>query len=172
MQDKQSAADMLDAGEWKKHVTDRLSPEEWPEGVLGGLDATVVVVLSEIRKAVGRSVWPSPVEGAHVRDSGDSRHSTQGGDRLSDATDWFVRWEDAPRFFTAALMHPDTGGVGIYDAMRFREKAGDYCMFHIDLRSDPLVWVGHGRDPVEYVYSSDEPARMYELIHRMFREAV
>ena len=153
--------------EWEDNVTAALQPEEWPGDVLDELEAGVVMVMSDIRTGSRAPMWPSPLTGGHVRTGGNSRHSTHGGERLSDAIDYFVRWADAARVLEVARRHPAVGGLGIYDSMMLNGEPGDHCMFHIDTRQDRVCWVGHGREPVEYVSQLHDPARYHRLIGAM-----
>jgi hypothetical protein len=157
--------------EWDKKVVPQLSPEEWPMGVLDDMDERVILAMSELRKITGAPMWPSPVTRAHVRASGNSMHSTQEGTRLSKATDFFIRWHDFLNVYTQALRHPEIGGVGFYNAMKFRsEEPGDWCMVHIDLREDPLHWMGNGREPVNYVYWDSRPVKYTEILLEMLQK--
>jgi len=155
--------------DWSSKVHPNLSRDEWPGDVLEHMTETVILAQSDLRKSSGVPMIPSPVEGAHVRHREcSSRHCTRNGKRLSDATDFFVRWEHAPRVLLYATHQGSIGGLGIYDRMMLRGTPGDFCMFHIDTRNDRVCWVGHGREPVEYVYSHEDPARYHALISRMF----
>jgi len=145
------------------------SRNEWPEGTLESMDASIIYTISEIRASLPRShaFTPSPVARAHVRDSGTSRHSTNNGTRLSDATDFFVKWEHAWDTWNAILAHPKVGGAGIYTDMMLKGKEGDYCMFHIDNRPERLVWVSWRRnrhDKNKYVYLTKDPLGYHKII--------
>ena len=128
------------------------SPEEWPGGVLSQMSADLVLCVQEVRRHTG-PLYPSPVAGAHVRDSGASRHSTEGGERLSDATDLFCEWRHVSDIVAEALAHPGINGIGLYNAMIFRGgEPGDWAMVHLDARppSEAACWLGVGREPVRY----------------------
>lgn len=153
--------------DWQDEITDALQPEEWPEGVLSEIEASVILVLSQLRTSSGVPFFPSPVAGAHVRAEGASQHSTQGGERLSRATDFYVHWHNADHVLEIARRHPAVGGLGIYDSLMLQGTPGDYCMFHIDTRPQRVPWVGHGREPIEYVLQANEPARYHRLIADM-----
>jgi len=165
-----SAADL----DWDTEVTPYLRPDEWPEGVLGQMDARVVLALSDLREKTDVPMIPSPVSGAHVRDgTSGSRHSVHGGDRLSDATDFFVPWVGAEDVWDAANRHPGIGGIGLYDQMMLRGTPGELCMVHIDCREEEdIAWIGHGRTsagrPQEYVYCRNEPDRFQQLFDEIF----
>ena len=132
--------------DWDKEITPRIRQHEFPAGVLEHMDANVILALSDIRTEVGRPLLPSPVFGAHVRHSvTGSRHSTRDGQRLSDATDFFVAWEDAWAYLETAERHPNINGIGIYTDMLFRDgPEGTWAMIHIDCRPENLKadWVG------------------------------
>src|SRR5690606_22508547 len=116
------------------------SPSEWPAGVLANMDARLIPALQRARTESGVRVKPSPVPGAHVRATGPSRHSIQGGARLSDATDLFIPggWSDALAFWQAAQRDPEIGGIGLYIN---RQWGGPMPMIHIDLRPQRLLWL-------------------------------
>lgn len=144
------------------------SLHEWPSGVLDQMDARVIRALANARLALPPShkLNPSPVAAAHVRATGASRHSTQGGHRLSDATDFFCDWAHASRTLQSLRRTPEIGGIGIYTDMIFSGKEGDRCMFHIDCRPERLEWVGwrqSRRDPINYVYLAGDPIE-YHLV--------
>jgi hypothetical protein len=125
------------------------APGEWPDGVLDQMQARVVQALQDIRTA---PLVPSPVAGAHVREHGTSEHSTDGGRRLANATDFFVAWRDLPHVAAEALAHPDVNGIGVYNAMRYNGEPGERAMMHIDCRPAyrRAYWLGEGREPVTY----------------------
>lgn len=150
----------------------RLSPTEWPRGVLEHMGARVILALSDARDALppSHAFMPSPVVGGHVRTTGNTanRHYAGNG-RLSDATDFFVAWPHAWDVLTELQRHPNIGGIGIYTDMMLRGVPGDYCMFHIDMRPNRLLWVGwreSREQPTQYVYHNSAP-RMY---HRLLYE--
>lgn len=152
----------------------RFVPGEFPAGVLDLMDFEVIRVLSEIRDRLPAShaLVPSPVAGAHVRPSGNSRHSNTGG-RLSDATDFFVRWEHAWDAWAAILRHPEVGGAGIYPNMTWGGVAGDRAMFHIDLRPNRIMWVGY-RDATQqgtrYAFLHSDPRTFHRVLAVLGRD--
>jgi hypothetical protein len=133
--------------DWAKDITPRIAQSEFPAGVLEHMDANVLLALSDLRTTVGKPLMPSPVFGAHVRHSSSgSRHATRDGRRLSDATDFFIAWEDAHAYMEAAEAHPNINGIGIYTDMLFRNgPEGTWAMMHIDcrpanLKADWVAW--------------------------------
>lgn len=157
--------------DWGAAITPNIGKAEFPAGVLASMSAGVVLALSDLRKTVGKSLFPSPVYAAHVRHtSGNSRHETKGGTRLSDATDFFCSWDAAPAYLEAAKAHPGIGAVGIYTDMVFRGSyEGDYAMLHIDMRErdETLVWVGwreSRRHPTQYVYQYRQPDQYANIL--------
>jgi hypothetical protein len=133
------------------------------------MDARVIMALIDAREALPAShaFTPSPVPEGHVRLTGNpaSRHYAGNG-RLSDATDFFVAWPHAWDVLTE-LQGQHYGGIGIYTDMMLRGVPGDYCMFHIDLRPNRLLWVGwrDGRDqPTQYVYHNRDPLTYHRLL--------
>ena len=128
------------------------SPDEWPAGVLSQMHEDIIHYVQDVRMHTG-PLYPSPVAGAHVRSSGTSRHSTEGGERLSDATDLFLEWRHVSDIVAEALAHPGINGIGLYDAMIFwGGEPGDWAMIHLDARppSEAAYWMGEGREPVRY----------------------
>lgn len=134
------------------------SPEEWPEGTLHQMSPTVLEEgLFPLRHATGIPMWPSAFATAHVRDAGNSRHSTNGGARLSDATDMHVATLDRLAVvFMAALMMRRIGGIGLY----FDTNTP---MFHIDMRPERLVWI---RVDGEMIYFRNDPRRFFVELGR------
>lgn len=132
---------------------------EWPSGVLGHLNAEVVVVLDKIRSKLprGHSMQPSGLAEAHVRHThGNSRHETKGGQRLSDATDFFMQWNTVWDAWKEAQRHPQVGGIGVY----FDSITGRPFM-HIDLREERLLWVRHEG---KYTYFHHDPIAFFKVI--------
>lgn len=157
---------------WSKDVTSRITQSEFPAGVLEHMNANVIIALSDIRTEVGRPLFPSPVAGAHVRHTNTgSRHSTRNGQRLSDATDFFVAWEDAWAYLEAIERHPNINGVGIYTDMLFRAgPEGTWAMFHIDTRpaDQKLDWVGWRETrnhSMKYVYKQQRLAEYNHILN-------
>ena len=158
--------------DWGRDVTHRISPNEFPAGVLDHMDAQVILVLSDLREDVGLPLMPSPIYGAHVRQTGGSRHSIDGGSRLSDATDFFCSWGAAWKYLDAARRHPQIGGIGIYTDMLFNPRGltpneGDWAMIHIDLRPAHLEWVGWREDrnsKLKYVSLQNDPLDYHRIL--------
>jgi hypothetical protein len=121
----------------------RFRAGEWPDGTLQHMDGRLIRVLDRIRNRLpkGHSMTPSPLRGAHVRESGTSRHSTQGGRRLSDATDIFMRWSTVWDAWAECLRDPAVGGLGIYVDTFLGDATRTRPMLHIDLRPERLMWV-------------------------------
>jgi hypothetical protein len=146
----------------------RLSPDEWPDGVLERMDGRVIQALGLIRSQIPDSheIIPSPVPGAHVRDTGTSRHSTA-GNRLSDATDVFMAWPHVWAALQIARRTAWIGGIGLYTDMMLRGREGDYAMLHIDLRPQRLEWVAWRKSrnhPTQYVYLHADPLKYHRII--------
>lgn len=137
------------ADEWPDNVTDQMSPILFHKG------------LFPLRQLSGIPMTPSQFARAHVRIDGQSRHSTHGGTRLSDATDIHVGTKQAMiNIFTHAQRIEDIGGIGIYfDTNR--------PLFHIDMRPQRVLW--HRTKEGNYVYLSDssttsEAVRFYHSL--------
>lgn len=136
----------------------RFKPGEWPAGVLEHMDARIITVLSEIRDTLpaGHGMQPSGLAEAHVRHDGTSRHSTQGGARLSDATDFFMQWSTVWDAWRAVQAHPAVGGLGVYlDSITGRP------FMHIDLRPDRMLWVRHKG---VYTYHHRDPIKFFRVL--------
>ena len=158
--------------DWATDVTPRIRQSEFPAGVLEHMDARIIQALSHLRTVVGKPLYPSPVFGAHIRHSiSNSRHSTRNGNRLADATDFFVAWEDAWAYLEAAEAHPDINGIGIYTDMLFGPGAeGTWAMIHIDCRpaDSKLDWVGWREDrfhKLKYVYKQNSVAEYNRILN-------
>lgn len=139
----------------------QLKPSEWPEDAVGSMDPKILQAAVDLRLESGIAMTPSPVFEGHVRQTGKSRHSINGGKRLSDATDFFVRSDIASvyQMIRSIPRVPAIRGWGVY----FDTKPS--VMFHIDCRPDGLEWLRVNR---EYIYASVDPSRYYrELAHQM-----
>jgi len=150
-------------------------PKEWPGHALDFMEFDVIRVLDEIRASLpaGHGFTPSPLVRAHVRNGGMSRHSYT-SERLSDATDFFVRWEHAWDAWAAILRHPEVGGVGIYPNMTFGGKEGGRAMFHIDLRERRIMWVGYrdaSSDRTQYAFLHRDPLTFHRVLSILGRTA-
>ena len=154
--------------DWSSDIHERLSPGEWPAGTLDHISADTILLLSSARGIANCPFWPSPVPRAHVRhEYSQSQHSTHERTRLAKATDFFTRWQDAPKVLRI-LQSTHAGGIGIYDSLAFRGSPGDFCMFHIDTRPERLLWAGVGRDPVRYIVEAADPSAYYNAVFEMF----
>lgn len=124
----------------------RFSPSEFPPGVLDQMDSRVILALFDLRNSLPNdcAIFPSPLVGAHVRQTGTSRHSTNNGLRLSDATDFFVHRRFARQVWFEILKSPDINGIGCYQHSFFRNDERAFTMFHIDTRpvAEKAMWVG------------------------------
>ena len=146
------------------------SAGEWPGGVLTQMDAEVIKALCRVRNRLPRGhTWtPSPLPRGHVREEpSGSRHSTQGGNRLSDATDGFVRWPHLWRWWTELQREPALGGIGVYVDMIWNNTFRERPMLHIDCRTDRILWVAwrdDRNDSINYTYLHSDPARFFELL--------
>ena len=141
----------------------RFHPREWPDGVLDHMHASIILALAAVRDRLpaDHAMHPSPVPGAHVRDrTSGSRHSTRGGERLSDATDLYMLWRHVWAAYALALRSPSIGGLGIYTDMLWDGEQGKLAMMHFDTRPERIMWVGWREtpdDPMQYVYWHDNP---------------
>lgn len=144
-----------------------LSANEWPKGALEKMDAKVILLMNKLRELNPNfSMTPSPIYNAHVRDIvGNSRHCTNKGARLSDATDFFMKWDVFSEFVKQAQRVPELGGFGIYFDTHISSKSRP--MVHIDCRPNRVMWVRHKPDPKKgsvYVYKSSAPEEFDRLI--------
>lgn len=145
----------------------RFSAAEWPPGTLEHMDASVITALAAVRDSLPRdhAMTPSPVPAAHVRHIGSSRHSTQGGTRLSDATDVFMPggWKQALAAWQAAQRVPEIGGIGFYLDKWLGSPGNITPMLHIDCRPDRLLWVCLGN---QYIYLHSNPEQFFLMMAR------
>ena len=141
----------------KVHWIPQLQPHEWPDGVLEHMDPAVLNAAVNLRLDSGVPMTPSPLFGAHVRTEGNSRHSTKGGTRLADATDFFIPSHTASiiKILQAAQRMPEIGGCGLYFDTR------PSVMMHIDCRPERLEWVRIGG---QYIYLNKDAAMYYAEI--------
>lgn len=138
-----------------------LQPTEWPSGATEYMDPKILRAAVDLRKLSGVAMTPSPIYEGHVRQEGNSRHSTKNGERLSDATDFFIKSDVSSvyRMFQSVLSIPSIKGFGLY----FDTKPS--VMVHIDCRPDPLEWL---RVDGEYIYAVNDPCLYFsELAKQM-----
>jgi len=146
------------------------APSEWPDGVLKHMDASIIEAINQVRRAVPttHALIPSPVPRGHVRhEESDSRHATNNGKRLSDATDLFCRWRHLWALWQAATHVPSVGGLGVYTDMTYGGEFRSMPMLHIDCRPDRLLWVAwrdNSDDPLKYTYLSNKPQQFFRLL--------
>ena len=138
------------------------SPDEWPDNITDQMSPILFHKgLFPLRQLSGIKMYPSQLPAAHVRAEGQSRHSTRGGTRLSDATDMHVdSVQQMLRVLTHAQRIEDIGGIGIY----WNTKRP---MFHIDMRPQRILW--HRTKEGNYIYLSDssttsEAVRFYHSL--------
>jgi len=125
------------------------SANEWPSGAIDRMDPKVFNdCLFPLRQLLGVPMRPSQLLGAHVRDTGTSRHSNTGG-RLSDATDMHVpKLADMVRAYSLIRRVPAIGGFGMY-------WDTNEPLIHIDARPDKLCWQ---RINGKFIYDTDSVA--------------
>lgn len=131
---------------------------EWPDGAIEQMSPRLLNdAIFPLRLASGVSMTPSPLLGAHVRSSGTSRHSTQGGERLSDATDLFIgdNVNDVTKVWIEAQRVNAIGGFGIYFDKQMHGKPN--VMIHIDTRPMRMLWLT--TEAGEYIYWHRDPSR-------------
>lgn len=163
-------------------VHPRLSPGEWPPGVLSYTDPRLIIAVGQLRQRVDLPLFPSPLTGGHVRHrtrkpgnfNGDC-HSVDDDNPLSIAGDYFCSWDAAWRYLKAAADHPLIKGLGIYTDMIFRgAPEGEWAMLHFDIRVMPdnqphqmLEWVGWRENRsarMQYVYKQFTPADYHRIL--------
>lgn len=106
---------------------------EFPSNTLNRMEGEVIEELFGIRKDWGKSIFPASLVAGHVRESGTSQHSTDGGKKLSKATDFFPVGNVIECWHMIQETRPNIGGLGIYfDTNRFNKQPGP--MIHIDIR--------------------------------------
>lgn len=154
----------MTAIDWSR--TTHFKPSEWPAGTLERMEPELLHAVFELRKRCGASMIPSPLYDAHVRTTGTSRHSTQGGKRLSDATDIFVTsWPGVWKAWNEALKLP-FGGIGLYADTQLGKPMP---MLHLDMRPERVMWVRHSK--TEYVYFNNNPMAFFAAINKYCRGA-
>ncbi|AFV51106.1 hypothetical protein MS_027 [Vibrio phage VPMS1] len=138
---------------------ENMQPHEWPKGTLDCMNAALFTrIVFPTRKAAGVAMWPSSLYGAHVRPDGNSRHSTKGGTRLSDATDMHVKsHRDMILVFNALQANKEVGGIGLY----FDTNTP---MIHMDNRSQRIMWL---RVEGEYIYAHKDQVRFYKELGKV-----
>lgn len=136
--------------EWPSYM----QPHEWPAGTLEHMSAELFTdIVFPIREKTLVPMWPSKLFGAHVRHDGTSRHSTQGGARLADATDMHVKaHKDMLKVLVALEANDFVGGIGLY----FDTNTP---MIHMDRRPGRVIWL---RVAGEYIYRHKDPVRFYK----------
>lgn len=143
---------------------------EWPAGVLHNMQARIIEAVADIRAQLpaDHRMTPSPAVKAHVRDTGTSRHSIEGGRRLSDATDIFMdHWAHAYAAWEIALHHPGIGGLGFYLDKWIHSPGNSKPMLHFDGRDEKIFWVCYrGPNGDHYVYHHRNPERFHDLMSR------
>ncbi len=139
---------------------------EFPGDVLDHMEALIILLLNKLRNGLpaGYSIYPSPVERAHVRqEESSSRHSTMCGKRLSDATDFFMCWEHIFLAWQEAQRIVEIGGIGLYLDTRYQSKT--MPMMHIDARDERLLWVSIQKEKERiYVYHHIDPIKFHAVI--------
>ena len=140
------------------------SKSEWPnhEYVLSNMSSEIFESLFDFRNSFGNGVYPSPLEQAHVRDKNSgSRHDIHGGERLSDATDIFVKRNLAKKAYSILLATPNIRGLGIYRHSLYNGEKDEWVMLHIDTRPQNYtsLWAADretSEDNFEYIsYQAD-----------------
>lgn len=136
---------------------DAFKPTEWPIGTPDKMDAVLFTEgVFKLRYLSNTPMSPSSLYEAHVRDEGNSRHSTKGNTRLSDATDLHVStYEQMIHCFSVAQSIQLIGGIGIYfDTNK--------PLIHIDMRPQRLCWVRTSEG--EYIYRENNYALFYKVL--------
>jgi hypothetical protein len=143
-------------------TTPYFKPEEWPDGTLEHMDGKLFEELFKLRAVSKKPMTPSPLYSAHVREVGNSRHSTQNYTRLSDATDMFLySWKDAYTVWLQAVSM-DFGGIGLYVDTVLDGKPRP--MIHLDMRPNRILWIRHNKN--EYVYYHKDPQKFLEILSK------
>lgn len=129
-------------------------PDEWPEGTLDRMDATVMTkAIWPLRALANIPMWPSKLVAGHVRTSGSTKSQHYAVGRLSTATDMHVSsLANMLKVMEAAETISDIGGIGIY----FDTNTP---MLHLDVRSKRLTWL-RTKDG-KYVYKENDIIKFY-----------
>lgn len=159
--------------------TEHFSMDEWPdyENTLDNMNVDIFEALFDVRSDLPKDhgIYPSPLVEAHIRwnDPG-SRHNLNKGERLSDATDFFVKREHAKRVWATILTHSEITGLGIYQNSLYNGEKDKYTMFHVDTRPQEFMsmWVAtreSSEDSFEYYgYLSDTKEFFKSLAEKGF----
>ncbi len=144
------ASDIIDFHE-------KFKKSDWPESVLDKMNSNVLIDgVFVLRDESGIPMWPSALAAAHVREDGNSRHSTQSGTRLSDATDMHV---SSYYKMIEVMLYADNidaiGGIGIY----FNTNTP---MLHLDMREGSLLWLCTKNG--EYIYRENDIVKFYDAL--------
>jgi len=118
--------------------------EHFPESPDMFAEPDLIYALQAFRTKVRRSIFPSPVAGALARFAGGTETQHYVGDALkpirkSTAVDIFVEGIPISNLF-CLLSIPNIKGIGIY-LHTTGPDGKPWIMFHIDIRSTPLVWI-------------------------------
>jgi len=146
-------------------ITDRFKRSEWPGDAADRLDPILMHAVFRLRDRVPSwcAMTPSPLYEGHIREKGGgSRHSTKGGERLSDATDLFLPSWKAAFLVWQEAQQMRFGGIGLYtDTVLGGEPTP---MLHLDMRPGRLMWV---RDETHgYVYFAANPRLFFEILSK------
>ena len=145
--------------------------EEFPLDELGLLNRYVIEELDKVREALGVPIKVSPVEGAVVRHDDFGAHLSRKSyhyfchetGRLGQAIDVFLcsllPFVSPMQIIARVLGCSRFRGLGLYFDALLDDKP--HLMLHLDLRHDPLVWIGkrnaqHRKRTYYYPSSTDE----------------
>lgn len=156
-------------------IVQRFKYSDWPATALEQMSADVILSLALVRDRLPAThkMYPSPLLGAHVRSSGASQHSTNGGAKLSCATDCFMEsWRHLLDFLIEAQRCEEIGGIGLYTNKWRGTKGNITPMFHIDTRDARVLWIccdtANGE---EYIYFHRDPVRYFAELTKIATKA-
>lgn len=144
-----------------------LNQSEWPAGTVEWMTDSIFTIAFAVRDVTRCAMIPSPDPAAHVRhDNSTSQHSTKNKQGKSNATDIFLRNDQAEQFWSLAQRVPGLGGFGIYfDCHLAGEKR---VLVHLDGRPERLLWVCPDQEKREYIYFHKDPVRFLRVLSEEF----
>jgi len=140
------------------------TPKEFSEDPDEHADPQLIMNLDEYRRQLGRRVHPSPVKGALARLEGSTTTQHYAVGRKSTAVDVFPEGSILEAWMLALTLGL-WGGIGIYFDTHYEEK--EWCMLHLDLRENHLIWY---RVDKKYFYPLGSEILLKDLMQHLILE--
>ncbi len=144
---------------------DNFSESEFIGVDLTELDEKVILSIVDFRARLGKSVYPSPVDGAFVRTEGSLTSRHYAVNRLSDAGDFFPKGHITEAFLTAIAT--GYGGIGLYLDTNYRDVP--WPMIHLDNRKGQVFWICEKIDGVN-VYTTFYPHKDPKVLRAILKK--